>query len=69
MSSEVPASEPAPVSVQPALPLGRAAAAIARQSTQTAARNRVSQAALAAAVRELRTRRRSGMAQRAVDDA
>ena len=68
MSAE-PASEPVPVTGQPALPAGRAAAAIARQSTQTAARNRVSQAALAAAVRALRTRSRAGMPQRTVDDA
>ena len=59
MTSEGPASEPAPASVRVALPPGRIAAATARQDTRAAARKRVSQAALAAAVRELRTRRRS----------
>jgi hypothetical protein len=59
MSSEGPASEPAPAIAQPALPPDRLAAATARQDTRAASRKRVSQAALAAAVRELRTRRRS----------
>jgi hypothetical protein len=58
MSSQGPASEPAPA-ITPALPPNRVAAATARQDTRAAARKRVSQAALAAAVRELRTRRRS----------
>jgi hypothetical protein len=61
MTSTGPASEPTPESAQPALPRGREAAAIARQDTQIATRRRVSQAALAAAIRELRTRRRSGI--------
>ena len=61
MSPEGPASEPPPATAQPALPPGRIAAATARQNTRIAARKRVSQAALAAAVRELRTRRRFGM--------
>ena len=61
MTSEGPASEPVPAGAQPALPHGRVAAAIARQDTQIAARKRVTQGALAAAIRELRTRRRSGV--------
>ena len=61
MSPEGSASEPSPATAQPTLPPGRIAAATARQNTRIAARKRVSQAALAAAVRELRTRRRFGM--------
>jgi hypothetical protein len=61
MTPQGPASEPAPAIAPPALPPDRVAAATARQDTRAAARKRVSQAALAAAVRELRTYRRSEM--------
>jgi hypothetical protein len=61
MTTQGPASEPDPASEQPALPRGREAAASARQDTHIAAGRRVSPAAVAAALRELRTRRRSGI--------
>jgi hypothetical protein len=55
-SATQPASEIAPA---PPLAHDRTAATISRQNPQAAVRARISQAVLAAAVRELRTRRRT----------
>ena len=57
MTTEGPRAQPASETTPPAA----AHAAGTRQSSQIASRKRVSQAALAAAVRELRTRRRTGL--------
>jgi hypothetical protein len=58
MTSEGPPAQPVH-DIAPPVPAYRSAGT--RPSSQIAARKRVSQAALAAAVRELRTRRRLGV--------